>query len=78
MPCPYGVDIPRNFKIWNDWGMYGNKGGTSYEWKMLTADKAGADLCQKCGECETKCPQKLHIRDDLETLRKELSPLAAK
>ena len=25
MPCPFGVDIPKNFRIWNDFSMYGNK-----------------------------------------------------
>ena len=25
MPCPFGVDIPKNFRIWNDLSMYGNK-----------------------------------------------------
>ncbi|HAH62419.1 MAG TPA: aldo/keto reductase [Treponema sp.] len=77
MPCPYGVDIPRNFKIWNDWGMYENRNSAAYEWKMIAADKKSADLCRKCGSCETKCPQKLHIRGDLETLGKELSPFVA-
>ena len=24
MPCPYGVDIPNNFAIWNQFGMYDN------------------------------------------------------
>ncbi len=77
MPCPYGVDIPRNFKVWNDWGMYGNKNSVSYDWKMMTSDKANAELCRKCGACETKCPQKIHIRDDLETLGKEISSIVS-
>lgn len=25
MPCPYGVDIPNNFAIWNQFGIYDNK-----------------------------------------------------
>jgi uncharacterized protein len=77
MPCPYGVDIPRNFKIWNDWGMYQNRGSAGYEWKMVNADKAGAELCMKCGACEAKCPQKIYIRDDLEALKKEVPSFAA-
>jgi uncharacterized protein len=72
MPCPFGVDIPRNFKLWNSWGMYENRNGTAFEWNSMSADKKTADMCRKCGACESKCPQKLHIRDDLEKLRKEL------
>ncbi len=72
MPCPFGVDIPRNFKIWNNWGMYENKNGTFYEWKMIISEKKAADLCQKCGACEEKCPQNLPIRTDLTKSFKEL------
>ena len=24
MPCPFGINIPKNFRIWNDYAMYGN------------------------------------------------------
>ena len=26
MPCPFGVNIPKNFRIWNDFSMYGKTG----------------------------------------------------
>jgi predicted aldo/keto reductase-like oxidoreductase len=32
-----------------------------------------AENCQKCGECETKCPQGLHIRDLLDMVAQALS-----
>ena len=25
MPCPFGIDIPGNFKLWNEYGMLGLK-----------------------------------------------------
>ena len=31
--------------------------------------------CIKCGKCERVCPQKLHIRENLATLQKELDGL---
>jgi uncharacterized protein len=76
MPCPFGVDIPQNFRIWNDWGMYGNKNGTIWSLSMLKKDGKTAGLCRKCGACETKCPQKLPIRSDLAALEGELKQLS--
>ena len=32
-----------------------------------------AQHCQKCGKCEAVCPQHIAVRDDLESVQKELS-----
>lgn len=34
-----------------------------------------ADQCQKCGKCETVCPQSISIRENLEAAAKELNAL---
>ncbi len=75
MPCPAGVDIPGNFKIWNEYNIYDNKGALSWQWNESKGEKATADYCRKCGLCETKCPQKINIRRDLATLEKEITDL---
>lgn len=72
MPCPHGVDIPHNFKVWNEWGMYANKSSTTNEWNILKTEKKDAGQCIECGLCETKCPQGIHIREDLKNVRKEI------
>ncbi len=74
MPCPAGVDIPRNFKVWNSYGIYGNKGSAIWEWDDIE-DNAKAKNCIKCGKCEKACPQKLSIREDLARLQAELDGL---
>lgn len=74
MPCPFGVDIPRNFSIWNEYAMYGNQERTKQRYHM-TESKAKADQCKKCGKCETVCPQGLAIRRDLEQVAEELKSL---
>ncbi len=71
MPCPAGVDIPGNFKIWNNYHMYQNQGELKWQWNNLKNDKKTADFCVECGICETKCPQKIQIRKDLKTLKTE-------
>ncbi|HKL79698.1 MAG TPA: aldo/keto reductase, partial [Mobilitalea sp.] len=72
MPCPAGVDIPANFKIWNSYGMYRNTGEAKWLWTNDIDAKAKANNCIDCGQCETLCPQKINIREDLKQLQKEL------
>lgn len=74
MPCPFGVDIPRNFAIWNEYAMYGNKEGAKRRYLSVPED-AKASQCKKCGKCETLCPQSLPIRKNLEEAAEELGEL---
>jgi uncharacterized protein len=71
MPCPSGVDIPRNFGIYNDGIRFDKpeKARGDYAW-MATALKLGlakaderAASCVGCRACEEKCPQKIKIAD---------------
>lgn len=77
MPCPFGVNIPENFKVWNEQGMYENIGHTRWWWNAL-ADSAKAHNCTECGQCEAVCPQGLSIIEDLKTLQAELDELVKK
>lgn len=69
MPCPAGVNIPLNFQIMNYHRVYQLTDYARGQYRMIgTVDwmkgnKASA--CVDCGECETKCPQKLEIRKQL-------------
>ena len=51
MPCPAGVDIPGNFRIWNDQAVYQNTEQTKKKWSGMD-EKAKADHCIRCGKCE--------------------------
>jgi predicted aldo/keto reductase-like oxidoreductase len=70
MPCPNGVDIPHNFKLYNDGAMYERENPTKmrswyrhmlegYDGEWLI--KGRADACIQCRECEDKCPQSIPI-----------------
>lgn len=75
MPCPNEVNIPENFRYMNwhrVWGMeneakaaYAKLGpeGTWMPYGKVVGLKA--DACLQCGECEPKCPQNIHIIDQL-------------
>lgn len=64
MPCPFGVDIPGNFKVWNNQAMYQNHEATAKKVSSLK-QKGFASFCKECGACESKCPQHIAIRKDL-------------
>ncbi len=69
MPCPFGVNIPLNFQLMNYHRIYSLTDYARGEYKnigtvaWLKGEKASA--CVGCGECETKCPQKIEIRKQL-------------
>lgn len=72
MPCPAGVNIPGNFRAWNDYHMYQNYNVVKWSWETNIGEKGQAKNCIKCGKCETHCPQKLSIREDLVKVQKDL------
>ncbi|WP_124098496.1 aldo/keto reductase [Ruminococcus sp. Marseille-P6503] len=78
MPCPAGVNIPRNFKIWNTYGIYENVNSTKWQWEHDMDEAQKAKNCISCGKCEKACPQKLQIRSDLKKLQSQLDGLCYK
>ncbi|MBP3543314.1 MAG: aldo/keto reductase [Lachnospiraceae bacterium] len=65
MPCPFGVDIPKNFALWNTEAMYGNSAVMKEKYEQELPVSARADQCRKCGACEKECPQAIQIRENL-------------
>ena len=72
MPCPAGVNIPRNFRVWNTYHMYQNYNMVRGAWEHELGDAAQAKNCIKCGKCEKACPQKISIREDLQRVQADL------
>jgi len=60
IPCPNGVDIPKNFQIYNEahlHNVFKKKVIEYFTW----GKEARAANCVSCGKCENVCPQKLKI-----------------
>jgi hypothetical protein len=62
MPCPHGVDIPRNFEIYNQGAMYDKPGQARRSYAILEEEKR-ASACAACLECEDQCPQSIPISE---------------
>lgn len=71
MPCPNGVDIPRNFSIYNEASMYNQLEAGKQRYARLDEEKR-ASACVECGECLDKCPQSIEIIDRLKEVHEAL------
>lgn len=82
MPCPYGLDIPSIFahfnKCINEDIMPSSKDSSTYERNrkafLVGYDRSvpklrQADYCIGCGECVSKCPQRIKIPKQLKKIR---------
>lgn len=61
MPCPQGVNIPRNFELYNQGVAFNdlNLSKSLYNWHFPQSEWAKA--CIACQICEEKCPQQIPI-----------------
>ncbi len=66
MPCPHGVNIPKNFTYYNNASIYEDV--ETYKEKFLqdVKDDERASMCIACGECEPQCPQFIPIIENLQ------------
>jgi predicted aldo/keto reductase-like oxidoreductase len=72
MPCPNGVDIPRNFELYNLAITFKEPmlGKSHYNWHTPVSEQAGS--CISCGVCEPECPQKIKISEWMPRIHKAL------
>jgi len=70
MPCPNGVNIPRNFELMNYYRVYGFEQYAKENYAGLGAKKA--EECVECEECIEKCPQNIDIPRQLKEVAETL------
>ncbi|MDR1383184.1 MAG: aldo/keto reductase [Planctomycetaceae bacterium] len=71
VPCPFEVDIPYNFELYNNMiAIPGNNNPKTLAknlYAMLDREHRAGN-CKDCGQCEQKCPQHLSIRKNLKLI----------
>jgi predicted aldo/keto reductase-like oxidoreductase len=77
MPCPYGVNIPSNFRIYNDYYMFGDEQQSRAMYGMmllggLSGKRSDATLCKECKKCMERCPQHIAIPEKLKSVLYDL------
>ncbi|MDH4197854.1 MAG: aldo/keto reductase [Candidatus Aminicenantes bacterium] len=61
LPCPNGVNIPRNFELYNDGFIHEEPGTGRMLYARFMGETERAAACTQCGVCEEKCPQEIPI-----------------
>ena len=64
IPCPEGVAIPNIFALYNEAIIYNDFDANQKRYLNMD-EKARADNCIECGQCEKACPQSLNVIDYL-------------
>jgi predicted aldo/keto reductase-like oxidoreductase len=72
MPCPNGVNIPRNFELYNHGLMYDKPDFSRQAYNGWFAEAERANQCIQCRECEPKCPQSIPISEWMPLVHKVL------
>jgi len=78
MPCPFGVNIPACFSVYNDKYLLNEKRSRIVYYRTLggfSKQPAYASMCKGCARCESKCPQHIEIRNELARVKKEMEGL---
>ena len=77
MDCPFGVDIPKMFSLYNHYVL--DRDGEDYlEAYEAQPESERADQCQACGACMKKCPQHIRIPDQMVTIRETVEKISTK
>lgn len=76
MDCPFGVDIPKAFSIYNEYELFKNAFRANNNYRMLRESGHSAELCEACGVCVPQCPQNIQIPDEMPKIHETLLALA--
>jgi len=73
VPCPKSIPIPNVFSLYNEANIYNAVEQSKSFYKRVMRLENDALPCIECGECETKCPQKLPIMEHLKEAHEHLT-----
>jgi len=73
LPCPQEVNIPHNFRLYNDLHVFPDQEINYILYNQMTSPEQRASNCVECGECEERCPQHIKIAEELKKVHSALS-----
>ena len=73
IPCSHDVAIPTVFSLYNDGNRFEFYDQVRRSYMFNRRGGRGADKCTSCGECISKCPQKIDIPNQLQVAHTALS-----
>ena len=73
LPCPSGVNIPRNFEIYNGGAMYDKWDHAQTVYNRWFSAEENASNCLDCKDCEELCPQQIPISDWMPKIHEKLA-----
>lgn len=68
LPCPQKVNVAAILRFHTLYEVYGLKGWAK---KLYNGLEVKAEVCNKCGECEVKCPYRLPITRMLKKAKRD-------
>lgn len=71
LPCSVGIDIPTVFRLDGYFQRYGQEEWARQQYAEISPQ---ADKCIECGDCESRCPYTLPIREKLRQTHARLTP----
>jgi predicted aldo/keto reductase-like oxidoreductase len=77
MPCPVGVNIPKNFTSYNTYYLFDTVNAQHYAttlYGMTLTEQEKAKNCVACGKCESHCPQNIKIIEELKKVKDLFAP----
>lgn len=74
MDCPFGIDIPKNFAIFNDFIRSEDSDAFVKAMKDLTDDERATN-CRACGKCAKHCPQLIEIPNRMKMIGERFTKL---
>jgi predicted aldo/keto reductase-like oxidoreductase len=73
LPCPQGVDIPRNLQLYADAEVFaGGHVGLNRALYHNLAKEMRAESCTACRQCEAKCPQQIPVSEVMPRVHERL------
>jgi predicted aldo/keto reductase-like oxidoreductase len=70
--CPMNINIPDVFESYNIKTVYNNLDGARRSYGFALRNHGNPSDCIGCGKCESACPQKISIINQLKIAKNEL------